>query len=623
MYTQWVKSMKSLNKRKMAISIFMLIILSFCSIQTGIFAKTDESIKKAEKVKEFDGGSLYKVNDNGKLKDIIVYDDGTTEDYIESKHSSYLKKDKISKDLEKEIKNVKEDGSLNVAIWFKDIDVSEIEKIAKEKTNIDTFEKAERKEIQKFIEVKRELIKKEYVQQNKIYYSKYIPNEKVLFISEYAPYIIVSLPVKNIVKLAKNDDISSMDMYYDLKKSDETYYSIPNINGNYTRDTKNLKGSGIKVGILETYYADKSNIQLSDRDIRFDISDEQAEDRVSEHATKVTSIVVGKTQGIVPDATVYLATARNRIEDYAKIEWLISQGVNVINYSAGYASSTGLYTDMAKWIDHLAFQLNVTFVKSAGNGGTSYGITDPGMAYNGLTIGSMNDNDSSNEPNWTDDSLSAFSSYIETEGGFKPDFTAPGQGITVAGYINSNGTSYSAPHATGVIAQMFDLKSDLMVYPCALNAILKAGTMHKTATDYGEYGLSPCYSNKEGAGVIDAKGAYNIVSANNYLQLQLYNNVFPYSKTITIDSITKPVRIALHWQKQNTKSGDTIIEKDLSDLDLYVYNPDGTLAMGCYSANSNTELVEFTPTVTGTYTIKVEGYLLENNFEVIGLSWYQ
>lgn len=96
------------------------------------------------------------------------------------------------------------------------------------------------------------------------------------------------------------------------------------------------------------------------------------------------------------------------------------------NYSAGYSDIRGEYSDMAKWIDHIGNQHNVYFVKSAGNISSSSSlISDPGMAYNGITAGSINDHDSTGEPYWTDDTLSTFSCYGENSGGYKPDLTAP------------------------------------------------------------------------------------------------------------------------------------------------------------------------------------------------------
>jgi len=610
-------------KNRMFILSLALMIFGFSCIQGNSFAQVNKVVVDGELVKTFENGSLYKVRDKEKVRDVIVYNDGRIEGFLEAKHGSYFKHEKVAKELDKLIKD-NENQTIPVAIWFKDLDYISLDEEARQLTKIDDFKSSDRKKVQTYIETKRELAKKQYISQNNDYYSKYLPYEELIFISSYAPYIIVNMQIKKIEKLAMYDDIAYFELINDTKKIEEVKHSVPNINANYTRDSIGLRGSDIKVGILEMYYCDKSNDQLRDRDIIFDVSDAMASADTGVHATKIASIIVGNTEGIAPDAKVYMAAAKNRIQDYQKIEWLVSQGVNVINYSSGYSAGAGTYSDMAKWIDHLSVCHNVTFVKSAGNGGSGSYITDPGMAYNGLTVGSIFDNDSYNEPDWTDDSFSSYSSFREIEGGYKPDLTAPGQGIEVAGYISASGTSYSAAHVTGVIAQIFQSKPDLMIKSSALNALLKAATNHKTAWDYNDYTLISNFSNMEGAGVIDAKGSYDLALAGNYIQTKLYNSEFPYIQSITVSSCDNPIRITLNWLKQNTLLAEgTVDVRDISDLDLYIIDPNWNLLASSTTANNNTELIEFTPDITGTYTILVDGYILENDYELLGLAWYQ
>jgi serine protease AprX len=45
--------------------------------------------------------------------------------------------------------------------------------------------------------------------------------------------------------------------------------------------------------------------------------------------------------------------------------------------------------------------------------------------------------------------------------------------------------------------------------------------------------------------------------------------------------------------------------------------------MNLVSGTNNLKLVEFTPSVTGTYRIKVNAYTLQNSSEKIGVAWYQ
>lgn len=51
---------------------------------------------------------------------------------------------------------------------------------------------------------------------------------------------------------------------------------------------------------------------------------------------------------------------------YGAINWLVSQGVNVINMSAGIDGAC-LYDEFCEYIDLLSIQHDVHFVASAGN----------------------------------------------------------------------------------------------------------------------------------------------------------------------------------------------------------------------------------------------------------------
>lgn len=618
--------------------VFLLaLLLVLVMMQTGIWAaSTDKAAGYAivgrEIIQSFSGGKLCKVMySDQSCQDVVVYNNGTIEVYDPDKHGALFGRAKISKALQAKLDQADSDGLIPVAIWVSDIDIDSIDKAVKKDLGITSLQKISKEKIDLYITTKRAKAKEAYQTKNLKFLAKYTDAETVAtLVSGYAPFVIVNLDPKSITKIAKDSDVTSIDLFVDGKKEDETAYSIPNINANYTRDTIGLTGSGVNIGIVESGYANKANAQLSGQNIIFDVSDSYASTRLSTHATIVSSILVGNTQGIAPDATLYVVAALSRTQDYQKIEWLLDQGVTVINYSAGYSDIKGQYSDMAKWIDHVGNQHNVHFVKSAGNTTTSnYGISDPGMAYNALVAGSIYDHDSPNEPYWADDTLSTFSCYTETSGGYKPDLTAPGEGITVAGYTNYSGTSFSAPHAAATLTQLIDYSGAMLTNAALLKAICAAGTFHRTATDYGTaYSLSPSYSNYEGAGVVDAKAAYTIAANSNYTAVELTAAQFPYEITFNVTTVNQPIRVALAWLKQNTISasshaGAAVTERNLSDLDLRVINPSGITVGSSVSSANNLELVEFTPSVTGTYRIRVVGYAIQNTTEKIGIAWYQ
>jgi serine protease AprX len=620
------------NRNKVMFWVFVIVLgvaLGQARLVAAVAAATDTGkIVAKELIRKFASGQLCKVMyADGTLADVVIYDTGTIKTYDPDKHGDLFSKAKISTALQTDLNKAAEADAFLVTVWLTDLDYSAIEEKVKANLGISDLHKVSAKVLQSYITAKRARAQKEYTQQLQDFQSNYLDSRTVVWSSKYAPLFIAKLTKATIEKMATVDAVTGMDLFVDAAKVDETTYSIPNINANYTKNL-GYAGSGVKVGIVESGYCDKTNSQLSGRDINFDVSDSVAQSRLSSHATVVTSIVVGTTQGIVPAATVYVVAALSRLQDYQKIEWLLDEGVTVINYSAGYTDVRGQYSDMAKWIDHLANQHNVHFIKSAGNYSSSYLISDPGMAYNAVVTGSIDDSNSTDEPDWTDDVFSTFSCYTETSGGYKPDFTAPGQGIDIAGYTNKSGTSFAAPHVTSVLAQLLDYNGNLIVNNALLKAICAAGTNHRTATDYGAYSLSAAYSNREGAGVIDSKAAYTIAANATYADLELTSSQFPYYISFTVSQITNPVRVALAWLKQNTISesshvGAAVTERSLSDLDLTVYNPSNVAVASSVSGTNNLELVQFTPSVTGTYRIKVSGYALQNSSEKIGVAWYQ
>jgi serine protease AprX len=612
----------------------LTIALGFALSQTYLFAAvTGQKITGKELIGEFDGGQLYKVRyADGTMEDVVIDDNGKMASFDPDEHVALPKKTKISAALQKKLdKGAATDGFL-VTVWLTDLDYGAIDKEVKADLGIEDIRKIDARTLQSYITAKRAITQKKYTQQLQDFQDNYLDSAvsgKVVWLSKYAPLLIAKLTKETVKKIETVADVIAMDLFVNAKKVDETAYSIPNINANYTKNL-GYTGSGVTVGIVESGYCDKTNFQLSDRDISFDVTDSQARRRLSTHATVVTSIVVGNTQGIVPAATVYVVQALNRLQDYEKIEWLLDRGVTVINYSAGYTDVQGTYSDMAKWIDHLGNQHNVHFVKSAGNYTSSYLITDPGMAYNAITVGSIYDHNSTAEPDWTDDALSAFSRYSESDSGYKPDLTAPGQGIDIAGYTNKSGTSFAAPHVTAVLTQLLDYNSNLILNTALLKAVCAAGTIHRTATDYGGYSLSPAYSNQEGAGVIDSQGAYMIAAHSGYADLELTAAQFPYYISFNVSQTTNPVRVALAWLKQNTigvssriQAREAITERLLSDLDLTVYNPNNVAVASSVSGANNLELVQFTPSVAGSYRIKVSAYTLRNSSEKVGVAWYQ
>jgi len=81
---------------------------------------------------------------------------------------------------------------------------------------------------------------------------------------------------------------------------------------------------------------------------------------------------------------------------YAGIEWLIGEGVNVINASMTLPQQPEYYNDYSEWVDHIAIMHDVHFVVSAGNNGDEGYIRPPASSNNAITVGGFKINGSAN-----------------------------------------------------------------------------------------------------------------------------------------------------------------------------------------------------------------------------------
>ena len=326
----------------------------------------------------------------------------------------------------------------------------------------------------------------------------------------------------------------------------------------------------------------------------------------SDHATIVARLMVGENDGIVPDAKLYCTQITDSLFD--DIDWLLDQGVNVINMSNGVING-GQYDDAAEWIDHIASYHSVHFVCAAGNyySINGFDLFTPATAYNTLTVGSYDDN---NTPtNHTDDDFSATFSCFEEASSTQcnnPKLLAPGENIFMSGVTGGlSGTSISAPLTTAVVAQLIDYSSSLATKQTAVNAILMASAANKADdSTYTDSASDYQVSDSEGVGEIDSRWARGIAYYSNWWTATVYSSSFPYSVTDYVNASSSSIRVSFLWLKRNSETS----EIQLTDLDLRVYDPNGNFVDSSLSTYNNYEVLEFDPTVSGYYTFKVFRY---------------
>lgn len=576
---------------------------------------------------------------------------------------------KLSGELQKKMEAIKEknDETIPVSIWYADIDQESVDEKVEEETgltreSLDTIVPASDTEVldmanavtqdtevpeevqeyldktaeqreqaseatQTFIEKRREIAREEYCRQyEELQQHMELPEERVIFRSQYAPMVIVSLSYNEIYQIAQCVDVESVDLYeerelvsegtavvIDPEIEDRLDYALNLSQGYATLARKTgLTGSGVKVGILEQ--GDARGFEYNGGTF-------------PEH----WGVVYGIVHKIAPDADINL-----RFEGidpktwhliFKLIEEMLNEGVQVFNFSWGLGSDTDKtsYTFIDKWMDHVVYEHNVTVVNSAGNlyfendGDVSDEaddkITSPGMAYNVITVGGSNGTE-----------MYEKSSGNYRNGCFKPDL------IAQADYNDvelEDGTSYAAPAVTATVALMLELNPALAANPQAVKAILMAGCHQKATGDLANIlvGTGGCDLRKwQGAGILDLLKTISIVRQKQY-------GVGTLTAEETSVSFIQPpygasrMNVNLAWLRKSKLNHTDILSNAVlgmqHDLDLFLYSEDtGRLLAKSVLRNSSTEMLSHSNLTSGFhYRIQMERY--SDNEEAVryGYAW--
>ncbi len=373
------------------------------------------------------------------------------------------------------------------------------------------------------------------------------------------------------------------------------------------KNTYGYDGTGIKVGILDmdVPFLDAAPGNGLPSDCVYYIDPNGVKVAGNTHAVICGDIIAN----VVPQAVLYFAGGNGTLEG---IEWLVDQGVDVISMSivSGNGDYTNSYTDYSRWYDHIGYEHYITMCLCAGNSGdlttpptsgigASTGIHEAQMAYNVITVGSLNFN--STPSNYADDIIndkSSYSSNSSFSAPFKPDICAP-----------YGDTSQATALTAGIVALIIDARPSLTAYPEAIKAILAASVNPSSPYKYlpkdRTTSLTPPSYMRYGAGVIDAYTALQTALQYRYINYYMNTSGTYWTYDFTVTS-TARVRIALAFLQPADDSSSSYTKLD---MDLYILNTEsgGYYASSTISAN-NVEIVTFDPPSAGTYTIRVHQY---------------
>ncbi len=561
------------------------------------------------------------------VSSFFVVSESRAEDLLQYEISD---RDVISQKLLEAMQKQPEE-KVQVLVWMEDTDLSNVSgeaflSLDKDITSLEeliTREDIVIDDIQQYVQRKRELSVALYEEHNKRMIETFFKDKDVIYVSKYSPLVLLNLDKDSIVRASQEKEIKIIDLYIP-----DGYDCEMNIANNVTRaslvyPTYGYGGYGVKIGVLENSITNASfpgiNIVSQNGTVAY------GQDSLV-HVNSVVAII----SSIAPDAKYYIADHSN-MSDYQAIEWLLDQGVNIINASQPVGNDDhNTYGIASRWLDHIAYNHDVHFVKSAGNDGEE-GITSGGMAYNIITVGAINDQ---RDTNYSNDDIAQYSSFyfdevLDTNLANKPDICAPGGEDEEGYYFNTGfgtegfGTSFAAPQVTGAIALLCQGNPTVTIRQDAVKAILTCSVNFASPLTYVPSDYSYQFF---GAGLLDTYGAVWVAENTRYIVSNITTNTSSKSHTFYVGSSDDRIRVSLAFLRNSSigstnHAGTSPSVANLSDLDIRVYPPNSSSPIAASTTSyNNVEIVDFEPTIAGTYTVVITNYS-SSATTYYGLAW--
>ncbi|RUM67798.1 MAG: hypothetical protein DSZ06_00485 [Sulfurospirillum sp.] len=451
-----------------------------------------------------------------------------------------------------------------------------------------------------------------------------------------ATIYIIRDDLKRLSKLSKIEYIQKRFSIGSKNAKTRDYEGVNKVSKEFS-----LKGEGMSVAVVDGGMVRANHVEFQNGSNKrvYDIGDYDFAD----HATHVAGIIGAKgvkkkAKGMAPNSTIYSfsfydgAFADMSVDIYNKYDILFS------NHSYGYneKSKLGTYDAEAVKEDRAIYQnpyMNI-FI-AAGNDGLdssypSYGkIKGPANAKNVLTIGALNLN-ASGKANFS-------SNGPVKDGRIKPELCARGEGIystfsqNNSDYMWMNGTSMATPAATGMsllLAQAYksvsggyDIRHDILT-----------SVLIQSAKDVSREG--PDYDT--GYGMIDIKGAVDLVETINSNSPKVYINKVSYNKSVDFPFELKnsgEFKATISWvDPASSPSSSVSLVNDL-DLELvssngkvyypYTLNPKNPTQLAKQDrANhvDNIEQIYVKNLPSGSYRLRVKGSVVVNSSQDFALA---
>ena len=447
--------------------------------------------------------------------------------------------------------------------------------------------------------------------------------------STYAPVIFSRASAAEIALLAECPEVDTL--YVENKTGAvETDNAVATHRWDRVFDF-GLRGDGMQIAIIEDDGVANNHPAINHAGFW-----NPGSPNIGEHATTCASIAVS-TDGTYPGhargAQILSGNAQNYSDANltAATDWSITQGADVVNMSfLVSATLTMVYLD--RYVDYQVRFTTTTFTKSAGNQASGCGVgtgpvTSPGLAWNNIAVGNVQDQDNAD---WDDDVMRASSSWdnpTSTNGDRqKPELSAVGTSMMAAsaagGFINQgSGTSYAAPGIAGMCAALMSANNTLAGWPELMKAVMMSASWHNVE---GASRLSEC----DGAGAINGLAAYRMVEARTFTNGTLTPASFAATGYVVHNVYLQggdKTRITLCWDSlANSTYATDVLNADLDIAILAGANMTaGAVLASSASYDNSYEIVEFVPPSTGWYSVRINDFRFDGASEYYGLAWSQ
>jgi hypothetical protein len=430
----------------------------------------------------------------------------------------------------------------------------------------------------------------------------------------HAPVVFAEIPAGRIRRLEKNDAVAALFLY-DRDGEVDLSDSMKIAQSDTVQSSLALTGSGVNVAVYEDGPDDTTLLSITAR-----FTNNPATDDHARHTHGIIkNIEANKPHGHASGCNLHSANSM----DLDAIAWAAhARGCTVISQSfhrdAEQTDSGLSFDDMYKdWLVlHWPYP---TILQAAGNGASSEFVNHKG--YNSVTVANHDDTASS----LAGDSVSRNPSSAHSDREL-PELAANGTAVTAV-QLTKSGTSMAAPAAAGCTALMQEANSTLKSWPEGCRAILFAGASKNVTGNTWWSDRSAGVDASDGSGAVDglesvriAKSRRSPGSAGTRRGWDVgtlrsrdigSNGETTFSWQVTVPRLLfgPRVKVALAWDSLATVV-DVLFLQVASDqlqldLDLKVYDGNGSLVGYSGSWDNSYEIAEFAARAGETYTIKI------------------